>query len=298
MTKTKIYRLAVVLTLVITCFSLCACCDLGDFGDTDEYYALCPKVYLMKQNLGQTNYDMEDMYNPKTVEDLECPMDTNMYRYLSIRFTENTDLKEIAFFLHGDADVDMKIFVFVMATIPVAKSEHSTGTFNMKYLAEDGRYFDFDLDEDDETKGIVHYFNGREGSPTVDYRFTTSGDNANAFDGDDHRIFQFDIVEGGIQVIKYRVEDGIIEYKEFFEVEIEDEPLLSNAIASFNVHLHPDSWSSFRIDRWNIDGVEERQVNIPTNNYIVFRFDNNCPGAVAKMLTPCSFKATNVLIRK
>lgn len=264
----------------------------------DEYYALCPKVYLMKQNLGQTNYDMDEMYNKETVEDLACPMDANAYRYLSIRFTEETDLKEIALFLHGETEVDMKIYAFVLAAIPVSKKQSSKGNYDMKFIHEDGRYFDFDLDEEDDSKGVVHYFDGIR---TVDYNFTTSGDDANAVNDESHRVFAFKLVESGIRVTTYRPEDAMIDPDvpiEFYEEEIDGEPALTNAIATINIGLSPASWSSFRVAEWNNNGVSEKQVHIPTNHYLVFRFDNNCPGATAKGLAQCEVKATNVLIRK
>jgi len=92
-----------------------------------------------------------------------------------------------------------------------------------------------------------------------------------------------------------RMSSNIYNYDENFEFpSIEG---IGPCLAYTRVAVTKDSWDSFTLKNWTINGASSKTFSTKEDGCIVLRFSNNCSGANKKKLTKMHFIATNLMIR-
>lgn len=125
--KKTFMKCIAICTTVILVITVCGCDDLGEYTDTDEYYASFGDVVLIDGNSrAEEDYSVEKyFYNKESREDflegeegVYSGIDLGEYVYVAIPFNNDIEMDTIAMFLRSESDVAVYMNIFLTDYIP------------------------------------------------------------------------------------------------------------------------------------------------------------------------------------
>ncbi|MCQ2409353.1 MAG: hypothetical protein MJ068_02265 [Clostridia bacterium] len=289
MEKIKKLLLITFISLLLVVFS--GCTDLGNYTDEEEYYRIFSSVKTIDKNFGTDSYSMQDFYNPQTIEDFECPVDYDKYKYLCIKVEEDIVAHEISLWVLKEGEpVSLQVSLCVTKDVPESSSEDDdgplfSGTYNC--YATDGTitgFLNFYQDDDDDDKTDVTYENNG-----VQYKAQLSVDedtrSATFYVDTLARSFKISLTLDGRVALTTDKSTGVV----YYEAE-------SSGLASATVQVS-EEWSSFTFSEYNSNGKKSNALPIRAGSYIIMIFENNLKAAAAVSgLQSVEFKMTDIMI--